>query len=81
MQRKLENWQLPLFAELELTLDLDVPSMLSIQTGGTGPRLTDEYVPEDLDCDFEEQLDLFDDIWADNLKQKYGICHPMSEDE
>jgi len=55
--------------------------MLSIQTGGTGPRLTDEYVPEDLDCDFEEQLDLFDDIWADNLKQKYGICHPMSEDE
>lgn len=26
------------------------------------------------------QLDLFDNLWAEKLRDKYGIANPMSED-
>lgn len=48
---------------------------------GPGPILTDEEPDEYDPYEDEFQLDLFEDMWAENLKQKYGILHPMSEDE
>lgn len=47
-----------------------------------GPRLTDEWDPEDepyLEDEIEiEQLD-FEDIWADKLRKRYGIRTPFAD--
>lgn len=81
MQKKLVDEQLTLLEELDLYLGLDVPSMRITASEGPGPILTDEEPDEYDPYEDEFQLDLFEDMWAENLKQKYGILHPMSEDE
>ncbi len=47
-----------------------------------GPRLTDEWCPEDepyLEPELEiEQLD-FEEIWADKLRNRYGIRTPFAD--
>ena len=45
-----------------------------------GPKLTDEWDPEyDLEPEYEiEQLD-FEEIWAEKLRNRYGIRDPFAD--
>lgn len=74
-------------SQLDLVLDTKLCEHEYSTEGGTwkepSPRLSDEC-PDTWEEDAyynEYQLDMFEDLWAENLKQKYGISHPMSEDE
>ena len=67
MQKKWVNQQLPLFGEQEPPLGFFAPLMHNIQPEKPGPTLTNEGV----------QLDLFDEKWANKLRDKYGIANPF----
>jgi len=74
---KWDEEQLTLFEELLTSLGLGARWTPSIRSGRHGPKLTDEYVPVE-EQDDPEQLD-FDELWAANLRSRYGIAKPYAD--
>ena len=68
-QMKWDEEQLALFEMQDQYWHSDVPSTPSTQPDDPGPTPTDG---EQLEIDFE---------WAEKLKRKYGISHPISPDD
>ena len=59
------------YEELSGLLGYGAQWMRNMSSDDPGPRLTDE--PSE-----EEQLD-FDELWAEKLKEKYGIDPPFAD--
>ena len=74
---KWDEEQLTLFEQLATSLGVGARWTHSIRSGITGPKLTDEYIPLD-EQDDPEQLD-FDELWAENLRNRYGIAKPFAD--
>ena len=64
---KSDDLQLMLFEKPENTLSSDARSLVTSLLGKPGPIRIEPV---------EEQLD-FDQLWADRLREKYGIRNPM----
>lgn len=77
---KWDEEQLTLFELLATSLGVDARWTPSIAKGRTGPRLTDEYIPiEEQDDPDQLGFDDWDENWAENLKERYGIAKPFAD--